>query len=232
MAHTIFACFAHPDDELGCLGTLANHVCQGDRVILAWTTSGEMSSYFNGMSFSEIKKIREEQGKTVGDIIGTETLFLGYGDTSVIPIRDNALKMAKTIAKIKPDAVITWGLNNRHPDHRGTAQILYDALTYARLPRLVGPETPHRPPFHIPMFLYPEQTISLPTVYVDIADTFSKVQKAFELYADFYGWQTKDWLEIRRRNDGITCGTRYAERFQLLSRYFPARKLLPLNNKT
>lgn len=229
MPRTIFACFAHPDDELGCLGTLANHAQHGDRVVLAWTTSGEMASYFNGMDFEEVKRIRQEQGKQIGKIIGAETLFLGYGDTSVVPTRDNALRMAKIIAQIRPDAVITWGFNNRHPDHRGTAQILYDALTYARLPKLVEPDPPHRPPFHIPMFLYPEATANLPAVYVDISDNFDKVQQAFELYADFYGWHAKDWIEIRRRNDGITCGTRYAERFQLLTRYFPASKLLPLN---
>jgi regulator of sigma E protease len=30
---TIFACFAHPDDELSCVGTLAQHAKQGDKVV-------------------------------------------------------------------------------------------------------------------------------------------------------------------------------------------------------
>ncbi|GAJ15137.1 unnamed protein product, partial [marine sediment metagenome] len=59
---TIFACFAHPDDELGCIGTLSKHAEKGDRVVLSFTTSGEMASFFESMSFSEIKKTREEQG--------------------------------------------------------------------------------------------------------------------------------------------------------------------------
>jgi LmbE family N-acetylglucosaminyl deacetylase len=39
----VFACFAHPDDKVGALGTLANH---GDRVtvVLAWMTCGENAS--------------------------------------------------------------------------------------------------------------------------------------------------------------------------------------------
>lgn len=45
---TILACFAHPDDELGCVGTLANHAKNGDRVVIAWTTSGEMASFLKG----------------------------------------------------------------------------------------------------------------------------------------------------------------------------------------
>ncbi len=57
--------------------------------------------------------------------------------------------MAKVIAEIKPDAIITWSMNTRHPDHRGTANILYDALTYARIPRITEPLAAYRPPLHI-----------------------------------------------------------------------------------
>ncbi|MCG3254706.1 MAG: hypothetical protein KAU62_01385 [Candidatus Heimdallarchaeota archaeon] len=31
---TILACVAHPDDEVGCIGTLVNHVEKGDKVVL------------------------------------------------------------------------------------------------------------------------------------------------------------------------------------------------------
>ncbi|MHA1303040.1 MAG: PIG-L deacetylase family protein [Candidatus Heimdallarchaeaceae archaeon] len=229
---TIFACFAHPDDELGSIGTLAQHAKKGDKVILAWTTSGEMASFFKGMSFDEVKKIREEQGRTIAEIIGENvtSMFLGFGDTNVVPNRENALKMAKIIAKIKPDAIISWGFNNRHPDHRGTTQLLYDAMTYARIPKLTDPAPPHRPPFHLPMFLYYEETSPLRTIYVDITDTFAQVEKAFKLYADFYGWAIEDWLHVRRRTDGMACGVKYAEKFNVLSRYSPVNKLLPINN--
>ncbi|MCG3219274.1 MAG: PIG-L family deacetylase, partial [Candidatus Heimdallarchaeota archaeon] len=35
---TILAIFPHPDDELGCIGTLANHSQRGDKVHMIWTT--------------------------------------------------------------------------------------------------------------------------------------------------------------------------------------------------
>ena len=229
---TIFACFAHPDDEISCIGTLCNHVDRGDRVILAWTTSGELASHFNSMDFSEVKQIREDQGKEVGKIVGCETLFLGYGDTHVRSTRDNALKMTKVIAEIKPDAVITWSMNTRHPDHRGTAQILYDALTYARIPRITEPISPHRPPSHIPMFLYHEEISSLPVIYVDISDNFNKVKEVTELYANFYKWQrVDDWLNTMKHADGLRCGVNYAEKFNVLTRLMPVDKYLPLNRK-
>ncbi|MHA2357281.1 MAG: PIG-L deacetylase family protein [Candidatus Heimdallarchaeaceae archaeon] len=207
---TIFACFAHPDDEIACVGSLCNHVDRGDKVVLAWTTSGELASHFNGMEFDEVKKIREEQGKVVGEIIGCETLFLGYGDTHVRSTRENALKMAKVIAEVKPDAVITWSLNTRHPDHRGTANIIYDALTYARIPHITEPSAPHRPPLHIPMFLYYEEFSTLPVIHIDISKNFEKVEKIANLYGDFYKWtRVSDWITTMKHADGLRCGVMY-----------------------
>ncbi len=229
---TIFACFSHPDDEIGCMGTLANHVERGDHVILAWTTSGEMASHFNGMDFSEVKKIREEQGKKVGEIIGCETMFLGYGDTSVRATRDSALKMAKVIAEIKPDAVITWSMNTRHPDHRGTANILYDAITYARIPKITEPLDPFRPSLQIPFFMYYEETSPLPITYIDVTGNFEKIRKVAKLYGDFYGWQQiDDWIEVGRKSNGFKCGVKYAEKFNYLSRYLPVEKHLPIGRE-
>jgi LmbE family N-acetylglucosaminyl deacetylase len=227
---TILACVAHPDDEIGCIGTLVNHVKKGDKVVLAWTTSGEMASHFNGMSFSKVKEIREKQGKDVGKIIGCETLFLGYGDTSVRATRESALKMAKVIAEVKPDAVVTWSMNTRHPDHRGTAQILYDAITYARIPKITEPLDPYRPTLHIPIFMYHEEISPLPTIYIDVTSSFEKVKEVAKLYGDFYNWQqVDDWLDVNRRSNGMKCGVKYAEKFNVLSRFLPVEKHLPIN---
>ncbi|NPD89107.1 MAG: PIG-L family deacetylase [Asgard group archaeon] len=228
---TIFACFAHPDDEISSIGSLCNHVDRGDRVVLAWTTSGEMASHFNGMEFDEVKKIREEQGREVGEIVGCETLFLDYGDTHVRSTRENALKMTKVVAEIKPDAVITWSLNTRHPDHRGTAQIICDAITYARIPHITGSIAPHRPPLHIPMFLYYEEFSTLPVIYIDISKNFEKVQKVAKLYGDFYKWErVNDWINTMKHADGLRCGVGYAEKFNVLTRYLSVEQYLPINN--
>ncbi|MHA1829877.1 MAG: PIG-L deacetylase family protein [Candidatus Heimdallarchaeaceae archaeon] len=229
---TIFACFAHPDDEIGCIGTLANHVEKGDKVVLAWTTSGEMASYFEDMTLEEVKKIREDQGKKVGKIVGCKTKFLGYGDTSVRATRENALKMAKVIAEIKPDAVIAWSMNTRHPDHRHTSNILYDSITYARIPKITKPLNPYRPPLHIPLFMYFEEISPLPTIYVDVTENFEKVRQVAKLYGDFYGWQRVDeWIEVQRKANGFKCGVKYAEKFNLLSSYIQGKKYLPIDKE-
>ena len=189
-----------------------------------------MASHFNDMSFSEVKEIREKQGKDVGKIIGCETLFLGYGDTSVRATRESALKMAKVIAEVKPDAVVTWSMNTRHPNHRGTAQILYDAITYARIPKITEPLDPYRPPLHIPIFMYHEEVSPLPTIYIDVTSSFEKVKEVAKLYGDFYNWQqVDDWLDVNRRSNGMKCGVKYAEKFNVLSRFLTVKKHLPIN---
>src|SRR3712207_5802558 len=141
---TVFACFAHPDDEVGALGTLANHVERGDRVILAWMTSGENTSMSKGKTPAEMARARQAHGQEVGKIIGCEVTFFDYGDTQVQLSREAATHMGQVIAELKPDAIIPGDSLNSHPDHRETARIIMDGIRFARLPRLVAPHPPHR----------------------------------------------------------------------------------------
>ena len=121
-------------------------------------------------------------------------------------------------------------MNTRHPDHRGTAQILYDAITYARIPKITEPLDPYRPPLHIPIFMYHEEISPLPTIYIDVTPSFEKVKEVAKLYGDFYNWQqVDDWLDVNRRSNGMKCGVKYAEKFNVLSRFLPVEKHLPIN---
>lgn len=216
-AKTILAVFTHPDDEIGCVGTLANHASRGDNVILAWMTYGEMTSFFGDMKSDAIGAEREEHGKKVGGIIGCKTLFLGYPDTNVQPTREASLKMASLITEIKPDAVITWNSRTRHPDHRGTRQIVFDGLVFARLPKLVAPAQPHR--VEMPIFQYFEERTHYPTTYVDITESIEKVLSVVEFYADFYGWEgAVIRVKSSRQASGIECGCQYAEKFNRIAR--------------
>ncbi|OLS25443.1 MAG: 1D-myo-inositol 2-acetamido-2-deoxy-alpha-D-glucopyranoside deacetylase, partial [Candidatus Heimdallarchaeota archaeon LC_2] len=47
---TVLAIFAHADDELGCVGTLANYADDGHNVYLAFLTKGENSTTVEGNS--------------------------------------------------------------------------------------------------------------------------------------------------------------------------------------
>ena len=82
------------------------------------------------------------------------------------------------------------------------------------------------------MFLYYEDISSLPKIYVDISDNFEKVKEVAELYGDFYQWQrVNDWISTMKHADGLRCGVNYAEKFNVLTRFLPVEKYLPLNTK-
>ena len=62
---SLLAVFAHPDDEIGCIGTLAKHSARGDEVMLVWTTMGELASQFGDAPHEEVTRVRREHGAWV-----------------------------------------------------------------------------------------------------------------------------------------------------------------------
>lgn len=222
---TIFACFPHADDEISCVGTMANHVARDDRVILCFATRGEMTSFFGEATKTEIIAAREEHANTVAEIIGCEVMFLDFGDTEVEITRENAKKIAKVISEIKPDAIITWNSHHRHPDHRSIAQLLIDGAQMARIPRVVTPNKPHRKQLSILQY-YDERAL-LPSLYVDVSDSIEKIKAVTQCYADTYGWTgAVESVVTRRRSMGLDCDVRYAERFTVLRRRHIATKFI------
>ncbi len=214
---TVFACFAHPDDEVGALGTLANHVDRGDRVVLAWMTCGENTSMSKGKTPDEVARERRRHGQEVGKIIGSEVAFFEYGDTQVQLTRDAAARMGRFIAELKPDTIITWDAFNSHPDHRETSKIIMDGIRFARLPRIVEPHTPHR--IELPVYQFVDRRSRDPIVYVDISEQMDKILKAVAVYSEAFDWSdVEERVRIRRAAIGMECGVRYAEQFTVRRR--------------
>jgi LmbE family N-acetylglucosaminyl deacetylase len=222
---TVFACFAHPDDEVGALGSLANHVDRGDRVVLAWMTSGENTSMSKAISPAEVARERRVHGQEVGKIIGCEVTFFDYGDTQVQLTRDAAVQMGRFIAEIKPDAIITWDSFNSHPDHRETSKIIMDGIRFARLPRLVESYAPHR--FEVPVYQFVDAQSLDPMVYIDVSEQIDKILKAVTVYSEAFDWtNVEERVRVRRASIGMKCGVRYAEQFTVRRRVAPAQNYL------
>jgi N-acetylglucosamine malate deacetylase 1 len=222
---TVFACFAHPDDEVGALGTLANHVDRGDRVVLAWMTCGENTSMSKAKTPAEVARERRIHGQEVGKIIGCEVAFFDYGDTQVQLSREAAVQMGRFIAEVKPDAIITWDSFNSHPDHRETSKIIMDAVRFARLPRLVEPYAPHR--IELPVYQLVDSRSPDPIVYVDVSEQIDKILKAVSVYSEAFDWTNVDErVRMRRASIGVKCGVRYAEQFTVRRRLAPPQSYL------
>ncbi len=212
---TILVALTHPDDEVGCAGTVAAHRAAGDRVVLLWLTRGEMTEIYGGMSTEAVIETRMEQGRGAAEILDAEYRFLSFPDTRVHATPEAAREVARAIAQIQPDAVITWGeawsRGMRHPDHQATGQIVRDAITLARLGRVTAPDSPHREP--APVFTLRGEHSALPEAVVDVEPHLDIVLELAAFHRQRVGWPQEEWLLDRLRRAGRPHDLEVAERF-------------------
>ncbi len=225
------AIFAHPDDELGCIGTLKKHAERGDNVMFVWTTHGELASQFVDHSDEEVRRIRHEHGKYVADTVGAEYRFFDMGDSRMTGGRDEALALARLYTEFKPDALITWSDDHPHPDHRMVAKITFDAITLARIPKIINEGLsealePHREA--IKLYQYKSTgTSNYPIVHVDITEQIDTSLHLYKYYADFYKWNhAPDRFKNIRSIRGNEVGVKFAEKFELRTAFNPVLQYL------
>lgn len=212
---TLLVALSHPDDEVGCAGTIAAHTTAGDRVVLLWLTRGEMTEIYGDLEQSAVAERRQQHGEEAAAILGAEPRFLSFPDTRIQATPDAAATVAAAIADVRPDAVITWGdawvRGIRHPDHQATGKIVRDAITLARLRRVVGPAEPHRDP--APLFTLRGEHSTLPQTLVDVSQHLDRVMELAAYYRERVGWPEEEWLMDRLRRAGEPHGVAAAERF-------------------
>lgn len=247
------AVFAHPDDEIGCIGTLAKHARRGDEVLLVWTTLGELASQFGDTPHEEVRRVRREHGAWVAEKIGAAYHFFDMGDSRMTGERDEALQLARLYATFRPHAVLTWSDDHPHPDHRMTAKIAFDALTLARIPKILNeagteaaalspapdlggdaaPESGEdirrleawREPVRFYQYYAPASPY--PEVFVDTTETADVAAEVMAFYHAFYKWQwTPEQFRASRAQVGRLCGASDAERFTLRASHLKARQFL------
>lgn len=245
----IMAIFAHPDDEIGCMGTLAKHAARGDEVMLVWTTLGELASQFGDASHAEVTKVRREHGAWVAGTIGASHHFFDMGDSRMTGGRNEAIQLARLYAQFRPNAIITWSDDHPHPDHRMTAKIAFDAITLARIPKIVN-EAQGMPPApdlsgdtaiesgedvqrleawreSVRFYQYFAPASPYPEVFVDTSDTVETSEQVMAFYQKFYKWEwTPEKYRAARAQVGQLAGVKFAERFNLRASHLKARDFL------
>jgi N-acetylglucosamine malate deacetylase 1 len=212
---TLLVGLAHPDDELGAAGTILAHRARGDRVVVVWLSRGEMTEAFGPLSTSEVARRRTAQGRRAGEILGVETRFLDHPDTGIQATPEAASGVAKLIAELRPDALLTWGhawiRGMRHPDHQATGALFRDAVTLARIGKVVSPLRPHRG--DVPVFTLRDLHDPLPEVVVDVEPYLAGIRELAGFYHREVGFGDPAWLEARLSRLGALHGLRYAETF-------------------
>jgi LmbE family N-acetylglucosaminyl deacetylase len=118
----------HPDDEvIGCGGTLCLHADRGDRISVAFLTSGELG--LKHLPREEAWRIREGEAEEAASMIGIGDLhFLRFPDWFLgdhIPAVGSALK--SICDREMPELVFVPHLEEWHPDHKAVVP----AIQYA-----------------------------------------------------------------------------------------------------
>lgn len=206
---------AHPDDEVGVAGAILAQLARGDRVVLVWLTRGEMTEALGPIPTDEIIARRMKHGRQAGEILGVETRFLDFPDTRLQATPEAAETVARLIADVRPDGVVTWGhawrRGMRHPDHQACGQVVRDAITLARIKRVVAPLDPHRSP--VPVFTYRGEHSSLPAVALDVEPYREKILELGRHYHRELEFPDPAWLDAWHRERGARWGLAYAEEF-------------------
>ncbi len=212
---TLLVGLAHPDDEVRCAGAIAAQAARGDRVVLLWLTRGSMTEALGPLPAAEIGRLRERSARAVAEILGAEARFLDFEDTRVEATAEATHTLAGVLAEIRPDGVISWGdawrRGPRHPDHQATGKLMRDAVTLARIARVVAPLPPHRSP--APFFAMRQPLSPLPVAAVDVTPVVEQVRAVGALYRAQVGWPRAEWLDQELAATGARWGVAAAEEF-------------------
>lgn len=174
-----------------------------------------MTEALGPLSADEVGAAREQHAIEAGCILGCEIRFLDYSDTRVQCTPNANYDVAQLIADVKPDALLTWGdawiRGMRHPDHQATGAIARNAITLARIARVVAPLPPHRAV--APVFTLRDRNSTLPPVAINVSQQIDKVLELGCFYRERVGWPPEEWLRNRLIEAGAIWGVAAAEVF-------------------
>jgi N-acetylglucosamine malate deacetylase 1 len=129
MSKTVLVVAAHPDDEvLGCSGTIARHVDNGDKVHVVFMSDGVTSRTYT--NHKEVKE-RKQAAINACHILGVKRkpIFLEFPDNRMdtIALLDIVQTLEKVINKIEPGVVYTHHSGDLNIDHKITNQAVMTA---------------------------------------------------------------------------------------------------------
>ena len=181
MNKTVLIVAAHADDEaLGCGGTIARHVAEGDTVHAVFMADG-VSSRPN--SAADALERRMSAAKQAHEILGLQRVaYLGLPDNRMdsLPLLDVVQALESVIQAITPQVIYTHHHGDLNIDHRITHQAVMTACRPL-------PGSPVREIYAFEVlssteWATPQQEPFVPNVFVDISDFLDTKHKALQAY--------------------------------------------------
>jgi len=187
---------AHPDDpdESGC--SAYKWAQLGHDVLMVSVTNGDAGH--QSIKAEELAKIRREEARRAGEVIGVRYITLDNHDGQLMPTYENRLQIIKIIREHKADIVIYPRPYDYHPDHRYTGVLVNDAAFMVTVPTIL-PEVPFLE--KNPVFLYTYDGFTHPEPFK--ADVCIDIDDVIEKKMDMYHQHTSQMYEWLPFNMGI-----------------------------
>ena len=185
---------AHPDDPDKAGGTACKWALLGYDVLMVSVTNGDAGH--QTIKPKELAKIRREEARKAGEVIGVRYITLNNHDGQLMPTYENRLQIIRIIREQKADIVICPRPYDYHPDHRYTGVLVLDAAYMVTVPTIL-PKVPivEKNPLFLFMsdgFIHPEPFKA--DVCVDIDDV---IEKKMDMYHQ-HKTQMYEWLPYNR----------------------------------
>ena len=178
---TVLIVAAHTDDEaLGCGGTIARHVAEGDTVYAVFLADGVTSR--PDASTAQLDQ-RNSAAANAHEILGIKKVYmLGFPDNRMdgIPLLDLVQRLEEVLERVRPEIVYTHHFGDLNVDHRITHQA---TLTACRpIPRASVKEIYAFEVLSSTEWNTPGVTPFVPNVFVDISDYLDTKISALRAY--------------------------------------------------
>ena len=216
---TVLICAAHADDEaIGCSGTIAKHVENGDKVHVVFMTNGvDSRSKFSSGAINNRHKISLK----VADILGISSVQnLDFPDNMMdsIPLLHVVRVIENLIDKLKPEIVYTHHLGDLNIDHKITHKAV---LTACRpQPGFCVREIYSFEVLSSTEWQTPGYSSFEPNFFIDISSWIEKKRKVLCMYVDEmhkppHSRNIDNIIRLNRLR-GNSVGVDYAEAFSLI----------------
>jgi LmbE family N-acetylglucosaminyl deacetylase len=216
MTNCVLVVAAHTDDEaLGCGGTIARHVAEGDTVYAVFMADGVTS---RTGAIEEDFRGRHSAAENAREILGIkENFYIGLPNNRMdsIPLIDIIQKLEPIINELKPDIIYTHHHGDLNVDHRITQQAV---MTVSRpQPKSTVKEILCFEVLSSSEWAAPAQEPFLPSVFTDISDYLEKKIQALQAYQiemrNKPHSRSISHVEYLARHRGYTVGLTAAEAF-------------------
>jgi bacillithiol biosynthesis deacetylase BshB1 len=219
----ILAFGVHPDDvEMSCAGTIISHIKKGYQCGIIDLTRGELGTRGSAEQ-------RDIEAINAAKILGVSIREnLGMQDGFFRNDQEHQIKIIEVIRRFKPEIIFCNAVEDRHPDHGRSAELVYTASFLSGLIKVKTyydgiEQEAHRPR---KVYHYIQDRDLKPNILVDISETIEIKMNSIKAYtSQFYNPNSNEpstyisspeflnGLKGRLLNWGKLIGVNYAEGF-------------------